>query len=95
MPTADTVRYKFLIETLLDHDHNVLISGETGVGKPVITADFLIHNDQDKYGSAFINFSSKTTSKNLKDAFESKLEKKRKTLLILQVERKWYSSLMM
>ena len=81
MPTADTVRYKFLIETLLDHDHNMLISGETGVSKSVITADFLIHADQEKYISAFINFSGKTTSKNLKEAIESKLEKKRKTLL--------------
>ena len=81
VPTADTVRYKFLIETLLDHDHNVLISGETGVDKSVTTADFLIHDDQEKYVSAFIHFSGKTTSKNLKEAFESKLEKKRKTLL--------------
>ena len=31
--------------------------------------------------SAFVNFSGKTQSKNLQDVFESKLEKKRKTLL--------------
>lgn len=81
VPTVDTVRFKFLLETLLDHDHNVLISGETGVGKSVITADFLVNANPESYVSAFINFSGKTTSRNLKDAFESKLEKKRKTLL--------------
>lgn len=81
VPTSDTVRYKFLLDTLLCHSHNVLISGDTGVGKSVITSDYLINADQEEYVSAFINFSGKTTSKNLKDAFESKLEKKRKTLL--------------
>mmetsp|Transcript_42114 Transcript_42114/g.48863 ORF Transcript_42114/g.48863 Transcript_42114/m.48863 type:complete len:718 (+) Transcript_42114:1007-3160(+) len=81
VPTSDTVRYKFLLDTLLCNSYNVLISGDTGVGKSVITSDYLINADQEKYVSAFINFSGKTTSKNLKDAFESKLEKKRKTLL--------------
>ena len=81
VPTSDTVKYKFLLNILLAHNHNVLISGDTGVGKSVITADYLTKADPDAYASGFINFSGKTTSKNLKDAFESKLEKKRKTLL--------------
>ena len=81
VPTADTVKYKFLLDTLLSHNHNVLISGDTGVGKSVITSDYLVKADPEAYTSGFINFSGKTTSRNLKDAFESKLEKKRKTLL--------------
>ena len=56
-----------------------LISGETEVGKSVITTDFLAHAYQEKYVSAIIFFSGKTTSKNSKNATESKLEKKRKT----------------
>ena len=81
VPTPDTVRYKFLLDTLLGQGYNVLISGDTGVGKSVITSDYLVNADPDKYVSGFINFSGKTTSKNLRDAFESKLDKKRKTLL--------------
>mmetsp|Transcript_44398 Transcript_44398/g.32457 ORF Transcript_44398/g.32457 Transcript_44398/m.32457 type:complete len:133 (-) Transcript_44398:1126-1524(-) len=61
------------------HGHNVLITGETGVGKSVVTKDFLF-NAPENILSAFINFSGKTTTKNLQDAFEGNLEAKRKTL---------------
>ena len=81
VPTSDTIKYKFLLDTLLSHGHNVLVSGDTGVGKSVIVSDYLVNADPELYAGGFINFSGKTTSKNLKDAFESKLEKKRKTLL--------------
>jgi dynein heavy chain len=81
VPTADTVRYKFLLETLLSHSHNVLITGETGVGKSVITQDFIVNTDPENYVSGFCQLSGKTTSRNLQDSFESKLIKKRKTLL--------------
>lgn len=58
----------------------MLITGETGVGKSVITKDFLATAPADIV-SACVNFSGKTTTKNLQDAFEGKLEAKRKTLL--------------
>ena len=60
--------------------YNVLLTGETGVGKSVITKDFLI-NMPENMVSAFVNFSGKTTTKNLQDAFEGNLEARRKTLL--------------
>lgn len=60
--------------------YNVLLTGETGVGKSVITKDFLIASPEDIV-YAFVNFSGKTTTKNLQDAFEGNLEAKRKTLL--------------
>lgn len=46
------------------NDCNVLLSGETGVGKYVIVKDFLMNGD-DGFVSAFVNFSGKTTCKNL------------------------------
>jgi dynein heavy chain len=64
----------------MSNGYNVLITGETGVGKSVITKDFL-SNTPDNIVSAFVNFSGKTTTKNLVDAFEGNLEAKRKTLL--------------
>ena len=33
VPTVDTVRFGFLLETLLSVNHSVLYTGSTGVGK--------------------------------------------------------------
>lgn len=57
-----------------------MISGETGVGKSVIVKDFLMKAPE-HIVSAMVNFSGKTSTKNLQDAFEGNLEAKRKTLL--------------
>jgi dynein heavy chain len=80
VPTSDTVKYKYLLGVLLDAGHNVLITGETGVGKSVVVKDFLA-TAPDHIVSAAVNFSGKTSTKNLQDAFEGNLEAKRKTLL--------------
>lgn len=80
VPTGDTVKYKFLLQTLMFSNFNLLITGETGVGKSVIVKDFL-KNTPEEYVSAFVNFSGKTTTQNLQAAFEGNLEAKRKTLL--------------
>jgi len=45
-------------------NYNVLITGETGVGKSVIVKDFLT-SAPEEYVSAFVNFSGKTTTQNL------------------------------
>jgi len=50
------------------------------VGKSVVVKDFLA-TAPDDIVSACVNFSGKTTCKNLQDAFEGNLEAKRKTLL--------------
>jgi dynein heavy chain len=64
VPTADTVKYKFLLQTLSFANFNILITGETGVGKSVIVKDFLV-TTPGEYVSAFVNFSGKTTTQNL------------------------------
>ncbi len=53
--------------------YNTLLSGETGVGKSVIAKDFLMTSNE-QLDPAFVNFSGKTNSKNLQDAFEGNLE---------------------
>ena len=80
VPTTDTVKYNFLSDLLLENKRSVLLAGETGVGKSVIVHDYLNQENENRV-STFVNFSAKTTSKNLQDLFETKLEKKRKTLL--------------
>lgn len=64
MPTTDTVKYKYILNTLMLNGYNVLITGETGVGKSVITKDFLINSDETLVHT-FVNFSGKTSTKNL------------------------------
>eukprot|EP00501_MAST-03F_sp_TOSAG23-6_P001833 GSMAST32.ASY1.ANO1.1911.1 assembled CDS len=61
VPTTDTTRYRWLLNTLVCNENHALIMGLTGV--------------------ATANYSAQTTPKNLVSLFESKLEKKRKTLL--------------
>lgn len=80
VPTNDTVKYKYLLNILTYSGYNTLFSGETGVGKSVIVKDFLMTSDE-RIDPAFVNFSGKTTCRNLQDAFEGNLEQKRKNLL--------------
>ena len=72
VPTSDTTKYKYLLNTLLQNNKHTLLIGETGVGKSVITKDFLMNIDEG-FVSTFVNFSGKTTTKNLQDAFEGNL----------------------
>eukprot|EP00828_Plagiopyla_frontata_P006289 TRINITY_DN1271_c0_g1_i2.p1 TRINITY_DN1271_c0_g1~~TRINITY_DN1271_c0_g1_i2.p1 ORF type:complete len:1883 (-),score=297.33 TRINITY_DN1271_c0_g1_i2:372-6020(-) len=44
VPTTDTVKYKFFLNNLLGTDKNVLISGDTGVGKSVIIQEYLCNS---------------------------------------------------
>ena len=84
VPTNDTVKYKYILGQLCYNGYNALFSGETGVGKSVIVKDFLMTSDS-RIDPAFVNFSGKTTPKNLQDAFQGNLEQKRKNLLAPKV----------
>lgn len=53
-----------MLKSLVSAGKNVLITGETGVGKSVVVKDFL-KTASDDIVSAFVNFSGKTTTKNL------------------------------
>jgi len=41
VPTAETVKFTYFLDTLIGAERNVLMMGETGVGKSVIAQDFL------------------------------------------------------
>jgi dynein heavy chain len=81
VPTSDTVKYRYLFGKLLSGKKNVLLSGETGVGKSVIVGDFLTSTDNDHYVYTVMNFSAQTSTKNLLDVFldKDKFTKKRRT----------------
>ena len=87
VPTPDTTRYTFLLDLLSSCKRNVLIMGETGIGKSVIISKFLSfvcsnnENNRTPFIQATINYSAQTSPKNIIQVLESSLEKKRKTLL--------------
>ena len=81
VPTADTVRYKYLLDKLVNAKKNILISGDTGVGKSVVVSDYLSQLDMDKFAYTIMNFSAQTNTKNVLDVFldKDKFTKKRRT----------------
>ncbi|XP_023392189.1 dynein heavy chain 6, axonemal [Pteropus vampyrus] len=82
VPTADTVRFGYLMEKLLAVRHSVLFTGTTGVGKSVITKG-LLNKIQESAGyvPVYLNFSAQTSSARTQEIIESKLERKRKNIL--------------
>jgi dynein heavy chain len=93
VPTAETIKYTYFLDTLIGGDRNVLMMGETGVGKSVIIIDYLKSASVDKkigtsYVPVNVMLSAQTSSSNLQDVFETKLEKKRKNLLGAPVGKK-------
>lgn len=89
VPTVDTVRYTFLLETLLRVDKPVLFSGQTGVGKSIIVNGCLNKN-KDEMGLALIlfQFSAQTSSARTQELIESKMKHKRKNILCAPPDRK-------
>jgi dynein heavy chain len=82
VPTIDTARYRYLLDKLMNAGRNVLFMAETGVGKSVVVNSFLNEMvGQGKVVSYVVGYSAQTKPANLRDVFDTKLEKKRKNLL--------------
>jgi dynein heavy chain len=82
VPTTNTVRFSYLMQTLLRGEHAVLFTGTTGVGKSVIVRDCMSHLEaKHSIVPLTINFSAQTSSKRTQEIIESKLEKKRKNIM--------------
>jgi len=90
VPNVDTTRYSYIIRRLMTRDRPVFLTGVTGTGKTSVISDTLSRceafpQDDPVNGMGvmqiFINFSAQTNSTVVQETIESKLEKKRKTLL--------------
>ena len=42
VPTPDTVKFGFLVDKLISGGFNVLLMGETGVGKSIVVSEYLM-----------------------------------------------------
>eukprot|EP00929_Paragymnodinium_shiwhaense_P066427 TRINITY_DN33321_c0_g4_i1.p1 TRINITY_DN33321_c0_g4~~TRINITY_DN33321_c0_g4_i1.p1 ORF type:complete len:3770 (+),score=1255.81 TRINITY_DN33321_c0_g4_i1:195-11312(+) len=80
VPTVETSLQRLLLENLMHGGYHVLFSGETGVGKSVGVQKFL-NTAGESFTVASANFSAQTSSANVVDLLENRLERKRKNLL--------------
>ncbi|KAL0129633.1 hypothetical protein PUN28_001711 [Cardiocondyla obscurior] len=78
VPTVDTIRYDYIVSSLLSNGFPVLVVGPVGTGKTSTLHSVLELLDDTKYAVLLVNMSAQTTSGNVQNAIESKLEKRKK-----------------
>ena len=78
VPTIDSLRYSFILETLLNLRENVYVTGETGTGKTAIIQNIIKKfNSTEEWTFIRMNFSAQTSSKEIQSGLENKLEQER------------------
>ena len=78
VPTAETARQTFFLNTYITNNIPILIVGPTGTGKSEITNSHLMQMPREKYVINTINFSARTTAQQTQDIIMSKLDRRRK-----------------
>lgn len=81
VPTVDTVRNTFVVETLLAGDKAAMLVGDTGTGKTVLAGQLLeqfTSGEGSKFAKLVVNFSSATTSLTTQEIIEGSMEKRSK-----------------
>ncbi|XP_076380407.1 dynein heavy chain at 89D [Megalopta genalis] len=76
VPTIDTLRTTWFIQTMNDLNRPALLVGETGTSKTAIIQEFLRNLGTEKYNQLLINFSSRTTSMDVQKNIEAVVEKR-------------------
>ena len=81
VPTIDTVRSSWLLDTLLHHHYKTLFSGATGTGKSkVVYQKLLTELPKEKWDPICITFSAQTTEFQTQTTIENKLVKRTKSI---------------
>ena len=78
VPTSDTVRSTWLIDSIAHVNKGCLFIGESGTAKTTVVAKYLQSQDPAKFASLSLNFSSRTSSKDVQIAVEDTIEKRTK-----------------
>ncbi|XP_031370853.1 dynein heavy chain 2, axonemal [Apis dorsata] len=82
VPTVDTIRYEFVTSYLLRNQFPIMLLGPVGTGKTSVVQLVLNALDEMKYNVLTLNMSAQTTSKNVQDIVESRLEKRTKGVYV-------------
>ncbi|KAA0188249.1 Dynein heavy chain axonemal, partial [Fasciolopsis buskii] len=78
VPTVDTVRYHFLANQMVERHQPVLLMGPVGTGKTSLAVNVLNSLDQQEWSNLTINMSAQTTSNNVQEIIEARVEKRTK-----------------
>ncbi len=76
VPTTDTTKYSWLMNTLLMNKRPVMFCGDSGTAKTVTVFSCFRGLNPDNYTILNVNFSSRTSSKNFQDIIEENIDKK-------------------
>ena len=79
VPTVDTARNRYLVQSLLKSDIQILLVGHTGVGKTALVENILMSLGDGSEMSFSINFSAGTTSFSTQQMIESNFERRTKS----------------
>ncbi|XP_018428368.1 PREDICTED: dynein heavy chain 2, axonemal [Nanorana parkeri] len=82
VPTVDTVRYQFIVSALVAHQNPVLLVGPVGTGKTSIAQSVLQSLDANKWTLLTVNMSAQTSSSNVQNIIESRVEKRTKGVYV-------------
>ena len=82
VPTVDTVRYDFIVHSLISARRPVLLVGPVGTGKTSVAQSVLSKLDPRIYSVLTINMSAQTSSSNVQEIIESKVEKRTKGVFV-------------
>ncbi|XP_069502374.1 dynein axonemal heavy chain 2 [Ambystoma mexicanum] len=81
VPTVDTVRYNFIVSALVSNQTPVLLVGPVGTGKTSIAQGVLQSLDS-KWAVLTVNMSAQTSSRNVQNIIESRVEKRTKGVYV-------------
>ncbi|KAL0235749.1 hypothetical protein GEMRC1_002331 [Eukaryota sp. GEM-RC1] len=77
--TVDTIRYSYILETLIHSKFPVLFTGPTGTSKTVIMKKVLTSTlDKSKFIPSFLGFSARTDCNQVQDIIDGKIDSKRR-----------------
>ena len=80
MPTVDTVRYNLIVSALLNNRQPVLLTGPVGTGKTSVAEGVL--DGLSNFNALTINMSAQTSSNNVQEIIEAKVEKRTKGVYV-------------
>ena len=76
VPTIDTKKYSYILDLMVKLKNPCMFVGESGTAKSVIISNYLGSLSTDEFMKLEINFSSRTTSKDLQANLEDNIEKR-------------------
>ncbi|XP_054171131.1 dynein axonemal heavy chain 2 isoform X7 [Homo sapiens] len=82
VPTVDTVRYNYLVSSLVANQNPILLVGPVGTGKTSIAQSVLQSLPSSQWSVLVVNMSAQTTSNNVQSIIESRVEKRTKGVYV-------------